>query len=186
MEEPSHIISVLQQTKSALKKEDAQKLKHLSNQHLHTATCNQDSESITTMIIIYALSKIIERKPSLERKNWEDFVRNFNSTLDLTIKSVKEKKPYLYQEKIKKLRSLIKTISPNINPYIKEIIKKSCLNKANKIYQHGISLEQTAKLLGVTQWELSGYTGSSNLYEAPKETAISTQKRIKIAVDFFS
>jgi len=65
--EKEHVISVLEQTKNALTSSDVFKLKELSNQTIHTASTEQDTDSITLAILIYSLSKVVERKYQYEK-----------------------------------------------------------------------------------------------------------------------
>ena len=59
------------------------------------------------------------------------------------------------------------------------------INKAFKIYEHGISSEKTAELLGVSLWDLSSYIGQSSISEAHISMSMPVKKRLKIAEDIF-
>ena len=80
-EEAKHTIEVLEKVIKAIKNEDALALKELSNMTIHTASAAQDTGSITIAVLVYTLSKIIERKHSLKIKNWNVFIRRINSFL---------------------------------------------------------------------------------------------------------
>ncbi|MEK6889788.1 MAG: hypothetical protein AABX35_01235 [Nanoarchaeota archaeon] len=180
-----HIITVLKDIKDSLKKEDAVKLKELSNQTIHCAACNQDSGSTAIGIISYALSKLIERSDYKRIKNWQGFVQRFNSALDLAIKAAEEDNLEAFESHVIRARQAILSASPNLKHYLEETLRKSSINRASKMYEHGISLGQTAKLLGLTQWELSEFAGQSK----PDEyiaTALSAKQRAKMALEFFS
>ena len=43
------------------------------------------------------------------------------------------------------------------------MFRRARINKASRIYEHGISLAQTAELLGITQWELMKYLGQTKI-----------------------
>jgi len=75
MEEVKHLINVLEDTKKALKEEDAFRLKELSNQTIHSVSAHQDTGNITMAVIVYALSKLVERKASLKIKNWDSLIK---------------------------------------------------------------------------------------------------------------
>ncbi|MEK6910402.1 MAG: hypothetical protein AABW82_01380 [Nanoarchaeota archaeon] len=180
-----HIITVLKDIKDSLKKEDAIKLKDLSNQTIHCAACNQDSGSTAIGIISYALSKLIERSDYKRIKNWQGFVQKFNSALDLAIKAAEEDNLEAFESHVIRARQAILSASPNLKHYLEETLRKSSINRASKMYEHGISLGQTAKLLGLTQWELSEFAGQSRPDEY-KATALSAKQRAKMALEFFS
>jgi hypothetical protein len=180
-----HIISILKGIKESLKKEDAIKLKELSNQTIHCAACNQDSGSTAIGIISYTLSKLIERADYKKIKNWSAFVQRFNSSIDLAIKAATEDNLEAFESHIIRARTAILSASPNLKKYLEEILRKSSINRASKMYEHGISLGQTAKLLGLTQWEISEFTGQSKIEEY-KASALSVKQRARMALEFFS
>ena len=49
--------------------------------------------------------------------------------------------------------------------YIQHVIDEANVKKASKIYDHGISLGQTAQLLGISHWELMRYVGHTKIPE---------------------
>ncbi|MEK6889048.1 MAG: hypothetical protein AABW80_02980 [Nanoarchaeota archaeon] len=180
-----HVVQVLKEVKSALKDLDAVKLKELSNQTIHCGTCNQDSGSLTLAVISYALNKIIEREDYKKIKNWSNVSQKLSSYLDLAIKAAQEDNLNAFQEHILRARKTLTTASINLKPYLEEILKKAAINKASKLYEHGLSLGQTSRLLGVSQWELAEYTSQSKSADIlPK--AVSIKQRAKMALEFFS
>ena len=68
--------------------------------------------------------------------------------------------------------------------YIEDVFKKAQINKASKIYEHGISLEKTAKLLGVSMFDLASYTGQA-IADTSEGNTISVKTRIKNAMEMF-
>ncbi len=185
MEEPSHVIEVLKRTQLALQARDAQQLRALSDQTIHCASYVQDSGSITIAVMVYALSKLIERNDQARIKNWNTFVRKFNAWIDLAIKTIKEKENEEYEVYLEQARKSLVFVSGNLKPYIQEVFLKASINKASRIYEHGISSGKTAQLLGITQWELSEYLGQRKTDETTYST-INIKQRARTALDFFS
>lgn len=186
MEEPEHIREVITVTQKSLTSNDALRLNQLSNQTIHSASCLQDPASITLAVIIYTLSKLIERKDFDRIKNWSKFVKKMHSFLNLAIKATEKRDYDLYESYIERARKLFDTLSINLKPYIEEVLRKSAINKAGKIYEHGISLGQTAKILGITQWELFEYAGQREKLTPTKIKTLDIKKRVKMALDFLS
>ena len=182
--ETNHQIKVLQETQQAILQKNPVKLKELSNQTIHHSCSHQDVPSITTAIIVYALSKLIERKDYKRVPSWDKFIKKFNSLLDLAIKALKEDNQTAYSNHIIKARESLQSIS-SLKPYIEKVIRKSCINKASKLYEHGLSLQKTAKLLGITQWELANYTGQSKISDNPLNQSQNIKQRAKMALEFF-
>lgn len=183
MYEVSHLIEVLESTKKALAEENILALRELSNQTIHSSTTKQDSASIALMVIIYTLGKLVERG---DIKNPTGFRKKISELIDKSISSLKQENFEEYRNSIEKLREAITPLSGNMKQYIQEVIRKASVNKASKLYEHGISLEQTSKLLGITQWELADYIGQSPISEARENQTIDIKKRAKLAMEFFS
>ena len=176
---------MLEETHEALKNNDAVALRELSNQTIHCASCIQDSGSITIAVLNYALSKIIERGQQNNIKSWSSFVKRFSLYIDSAAHSLGENKQVKFEEFIKKARASLEGIAINLKPYIQEVIRNASINKASKLYEHGISLGQTASLLGVTQWELSDYTGTRVNTSRSMNKNINVKLRAQMALEFF-
>ena len=183
--ETPHTTNLLEKIKSSLNNKDSLKLKELSDHKIHSASSNQDPGSITLTIIVYALSKLLERGDYKKIKNWPVFVKKFNALLDLAILALNQNKKTKYQDYIQKARKLLESHSVNLKPYIQDVLKKASINKGSKVYEHGISLEQTAKILGVSQWELSDYIGQRDHAEVKHNKTIDTKQRARMALELF-
>ena len=80
-EENVHLIEVIEQTQRGLFSNDSNKLRELSNQTIHQASAHQDEGCITLAVLIYTLSKLIERRDHGKMKNWDKF-EQMSSTFD--------------------------------------------------------------------------------------------------------
>jgi len=185
--ECKHISHVLQESMQATTRKDAPKLKDLSDHTIHSSCHYQDVGSITIAVMLYTLSKIIERGDYKKITNWLSLVKKFNNELELARKLILQQQVNKYQSHIKKARQILESQSIQIKPYIQSVLKKAAINKGFKLYQHGLSMEQTAKLLGISQWELSGYIGhKQHHFETKQDQTISVKKRAQLAMEFFS
>ncbi|MBI4116267.1 hypothetical protein HY449_00820 [Candidatus Pacearchaeota archaeon] len=183
MHEKEHVIKILEETKDALLNNDVFKLKELSNQTVHAASTEQDTDSITLAIIIYSLSKVIERKYKYE-KSCTGFCRYSMKAIERAIDSLKKGQEEKFRRNLQEIIDSINKFSGDFKANVEDVFRKARINKASKIYEHGISMEQTAKLLGITMYELAGYVGQQGA-QNPLAKTISAKERIKIAVDFF-
>ena len=186
MEEVEHVIEVLESARKAIKEEDILKLGELSNQTIHSVSTHQDTGNVTMAVIVYTLSKLIERKSALKIKNWDLFIKKIDSQFSLAIRALKEEKYEKYEKYMKMARKSLGSASLNIKAYIQEVIRKASINKGSKIYEHGISLGQTAQILGITEWELSEYTGQTKVSDIRFNSTVNVEQRAKIALEFFS
>ena len=183
--ECEHAAVVLAQTRQALIARDPIKLKELSDMTLHSSCCYQDDGSITAAVLIYTLSKLIERQDDKKIPDWDNFIKKFNSILDITIVELQKHNHKIYGEHMQKARNLLENISPQHTAYIKEVIRKATINKAQKIHDHGISLGKTAQLLGISSWELVQFTAQKTSFDPNLENTYEIKKRAKMALEFF-
>ena len=73
-----------------------------------------------------------------------------------------------------------------IKAHIGDVFRRAQVNKASRIYEHGISMEKTAKILGITVWELAEYAGRTRIGDVNLSVTMPIKQRIKIAEEIFS
>jgi hypothetical protein len=186
MQERENILRILQETKEALKNKDSFKLKELSNQTIHTASIAQDQDNITVAVLIYSLSKIIERREFQSPKEWGKFYNYLISQIDLCIEALRKKNDAKLRKLMELFRVKLEKLSGGLKLYIQDVFRKAQINKASKIYEHGISMEQTAKLLGITLFDLASYAGQKpEISNAPWGQTLDVKQRVKLAEDMF-
>ena len=185
MEEVNHIIDVLSKAKTALEEQNSEKLKILSDMSIHSASVYQHTDSILLAIVTYSLSKILERKDKLEIKNWPEFIREITHLLENSIDAIKKGKYRLFTIFLEKIKYKIQDVSDEMKPMILDVLKKASINKASKIYEHGISISKTTKLLGITPWDLSEYIGEKENPHINLNKTIDIKQRIQMTMEFF-
>jgi hypothetical protein len=182
MQEKENVLRIFEETKEAIKKEDVVKLKELSNHTIHTASLTQDSDNVAVAVIVYSLSKIIERKYSEADKFYKIIISAIDNSI-IALKGDDEKK---FKESLELIREAINKLSGDLKKYVEDVFRKASINKASKIYEHGISMEKTAKLLGITMFELASYAGQKEeISEVPESKTLSVRSRVKLAMEMF-
>ena len=184
MHENEHVISVLNNAKNAAKNSDVILLKQLSNETIHSAAIYQDTDNILVAIVIYALSKLIERRNSFPEKNYQKYLNYYLKTIDESIICISKNKCDIFRNNVDDL-SNVKGLSDDLKKNVQDVFQKARINKASKIYEHGISMEATAKLLGISLWELAEYTGQTSISDMNQGKTLDVKKRIKSAMEFF-
>ena len=183
--EKDNILRILSETKKAVKDEDSIKLKELSNQTIHSASIHQDEDCITIAVIVYSLSKLLERTNYKDYNKWNNFFSSFMKHIDRAYFAVKNNDKEKFRFEIKKLRKTIAKLTGNFKKHVEDVFKKAEINKASRIYEHGISMEKTAKLLGITIWDLASYVGQTGIGDADLSLTMPEKERIKIAQEMF-
>jgi len=186
MQERDNILRIFQEAKKAFVDGDSAKLKILSNQTNNTASLTQDPDNIATAVVIYALSKIIERKEYYEKlPGWNKFYNTHLDSITKKIEALKRGDDEAFRRELRRIREAIEALSGQLGVYIQDVFRKSSINRASKIYEHGVSMEKTASLLGITLFELASYAGQKEESELPQTKTIGVKERIKFAMDFF-
>jgi hypothetical protein len=186
MQEKENILRILQETKDAIKNNDSIKLKLLSNQTNNTASLTQDPDNIAVAVAVYSISKIVERLEYRELAGWKDFYKVITSAIDNCINALKKNDTRKFTESLISIRNAVSKLSGKLKEYVQDVFRKAQINKASKIYEHGISMEQTANLLGVTLFELASYAGQKpEGAEVSLTHTLDVKTRIKTAMDLF-
>jgi len=185
MQEEENILRILRETRSAIEKNDSFKIKNLSNQTMNTSSLTQDSDNIAVAVIVYSLSKIIERQDYKQLPGWNAFYKKILLYLEKSIIDVEKKNYERFREDFKNIRGSIENLSGKLKKYIKDVLRNAEINKASRIYEHGISMEQTANLLGITLYELADYVGKTGISNTPENKTMDVKQRIKLAMEMF-
>ena len=185
MHEKRHVLKILEDTKNAIKNEDIIALRNLSNQTIHTASTEQDTDSITLAVVIYSMSKVLERKHQYDEKSCKEFSKFALMEIDNSIKSLLKNDDAEFRNSLQNIINYITKTSGEFKGNVEDVFRKARINKASKIYEHGISMEQTAKLLGISMYDVASYAGQKGISDIPIGKTISAKDRIKLAMDFF-
>jgi hypothetical protein len=185
MQEKENVLRILQEAKTAIRNNDSVKLKELSNQTIHTASITQDSDNIAVAVVVYSLSKIIERKEYETFSGWKNFYKTINLAVDNSINSIKKNDNQKLKDSLLLIQKSISKLSGKLKDYIQDVFRKAEINKASKIYEHGISMEKTASLLGITMFELASYAGQKPDANMSLSNTVDIKSRIKTAEEFF-
>tara|TARA_Y100000310_G_C20467506_1_gene708369 strand:- start:21 stop:581 length:561 start_codon:yes stop_codon:yes gene_type:complete len=185
MEERKHILDILRKVMDALQRKDYIKIKNLSNQFVHHSSVHQDADVISVAVIIYSLSKMIEREDYKKEKNWKQFYNDYLRTIKNMIKALEKNDHKEFHNQVEQNRKLLSKLSGNLKKDMKDVFNRAKINKASKIYEHGISMEKTAKILGITLWELAEYSGRTGVGNVNLGVTMQLKDRIKLAEEIF-
>lgn len=185
MKEVNNVLRILKETRVAFKAQDALKIKHLSNQTINTASRTQDADNISVAVIVYSLGKILEGENYRQFSGYERLSKVILSSLDHAIADINKKDYDDFRKDLENIRREVGKLSGKLRKYIRDVFERAKINKASRIYEHGISMERTARLLGITMFELANYSGSTGISEAPSGRTISAKERVKMAANLF-
>ena len=185
MKEVGHVLGVLRDAKRFVEEDNAAELKSLSNRTIHAAAVYQDGDNIVVAVLVYSLGKVLSRDNYRKMEGWDEFYKAVVKNLGLAIVAIEKNQVENSRVYLGRIRNSLNKISGDLSRYIKDVFAKAEINKAFKLYEHGLSTEKTAELLGVSLWDLSSYIGQSNIGDAKFAISMPIEKRIKIAEDIF-
>ena len=185
MYEKENILNIFQETKEAILRTDSAKIKNLSNRTTNSASLTHDPDNIAAAVMIYSISKIIERTNYQKIPGWDKFYKNYLNSIDKIIEAIKKENYDAYRKEIRVMRSGVSKFSGELEKNIQEVFRKASINKASKLYEHGISMEKTANLLGITLFELASYVGERGISDISGKQAVNVKTRIKFLEDLF-
>ncbi len=173
------ILNVLEQAITIWEAQDYQALGELSNHVIHDASIFQDDDSVSVAVMVYALSKVLQRC-----REQGVVYANMGALLQQMHDSLAADKEDAYRGQMRTILDEIKKVDDKLKLYITEVLEKARVKKASKMHEHGISLARTAELLGVSQWELQDYIGKTRIHE--EHLGVSAQARLLRARKWFA
>jgi hypothetical protein len=153
---------------------DILELKELSNHTIHNSSVFQDVISVSTAVLVYSLSKVIERSgDTLSYGKILSLLKDARKNLD-------DNEEEKFNEAVKGIFSEISAIDSKLKLYIQEVINQAQVRKGYNLYKHGLSSAKAAEIFGVSQWDLMDYAGKTKLSEFSDEI-IDVRTRLKLA-----
>lgn len=185
MYERDNILRIFRETKKAIAQNDVAQIKALGDRTTNSASLTQDPDNIAAAVIIYSLSKILEREDYHKMAGWDKFYAVYVGAIDRMIEALKRRDDEAFRKDLELIRKAIEKLSGKLKTYIRDVFRHASINKASRLYEHGLSMERTANLLGVTLYELAEYAGEKPQTEHGMQ-AVPVKQRIKLAMDMFS
>ena len=173
------ILSALKEAVSLLSEDEIDfiRLRRLSDHTVHDSSIFQDGFSLSVGVLIYSLSKIIERTKNVN-------VASVRKLMEEAIISFEKKKDDAGRKSLRQILSIIAQADEEYGRYVQQGIPQAAVKKASSLYRHGLSIMKTAELLGVSMWDLQSYLGATNIYEQDIDIS-SVRQRLTFARSLF-
>jgi Na+/phosphate symporter len=150
------ILRILTKVKDKLKNKDVMGLNELSNHINHNSSIFQDEDSVKLAVIVYSLSKIIERnKGKVDSVFIKLFIRAKNFLKNNDYEN--------YRKIVNDITNKINEMDSKISDYLVHVLNQAGIKKGSKLLSNGISLPRVAEIMNVSQWELINYVGKTNI-----------------------
>jgi hypothetical protein len=185
MKEVENIVQILRDAKRFVEADDANELKRLSNQTVHVATISQDADNIVVAVLIYSLGKVMERGHYRNMEGWDKFYGDVVGNLSEAVSALEKGNVEDGRVCLGRIRNSLNEIESDLGRYIKDVFRKAEINKAFKLYENGLSSEQTAEMLGVSLWDMASYIGQSHIGDSKIAVSMPQGERVKIVEGIF-
>ena len=179
------ILAILQQSVAAVQQDDIKTLRDLSNRVIHSAGIYQDESVILVSVVVYGLSKVLERSDYRAYRDWGRFHQVALTSLQEAALALQQGDENRYVSILQGLLKSLDSLGSKLRAYIQEVMQRAHINKASRFYEHGVSVGRTAKLLGVSPWELMDYVGSTGIADVEENVTFDVGKRLKFARGLF-
>ncbi len=177
------IINVLKGGYRALKNKEVAELRDLSNHTIHNASIFRDKDSVSIAIIIFSLSKILEKNQYRQGNEWKGFYKGCLSFLDTARSSLDKDNFENYSNTMSEFFKFISIFDRKMNLFIDNVLDNAKIKKGCRVYEHGISIGCAADLFGLTHWELMNYIGNTTISDY--NITMSMSDRIKMVKEIF-
>ncbi len=185
-EELKNLNDILTQAITAIRNRNLALLRDLSNRTIHSASIYKDIDSISIAVILYTLSKLLGRTDYYESKDFNEFIRKIIGEINFAISSLKQRKHNKFHKNLKEIIKIINTKGGKLNRYIREVFKEAQINKASRLYEHGISRAETAEILGIGIWELAEYVGTTGIADVDLSLTKPVKERVNLTKELFA
>ncbi|MBI2671261.1 hypothetical protein HYX18_04780 [Candidatus Woesearchaeota archaeon] len=183
--EQLELLRILKKTYNAFRKKDIKRLRQLSDHIVEDASIFQDDYTLSLAIILYTMSKILEKGNYEAYHAWGSFYKSSVSDLKKLLKYLGNSNFKKYSETLRNLLQQIKNIDKKVPLYIEELLNSSRIKKGSNLYAYGLSLGRAAELLGISKWELMGYIGNLDISNENLRT-LNIKERLDIAEKVFN
>lgn len=184
MKEVDNVLRILRETRRLVEEDKANELKALSNQTVHSAAISQDGDNVVVAVLVYSIGKVMERDHYRSMEGWSEFYSVLVKNLKLAADNLEKGEVDKCRRNLGVIRNSLNRLEGDLGRYIKDVFRKAEINKAFKLYEHGLSSEAVAELLGVSLWDLASYIGQSTIGDAHAAVTMDVKERVKMAEEF--
>jgi len=179
------ILAILDDALDAIKDNDIQKLRDISDHTIHDSSIYQDKYSISIAVVMYSLSKIFQKNMYKQFKGWKRFYESCMKNLNESKSALLKNDIDSYDKELKDLYKDISGLEHKLGIYITEVLNQAQIKKSGKVYEHGLSVGRAAELLGVSKWELMRYLGQTKIIDSQPLATKSVKERLKFTKKLF-
>lgn len=174
------ILSILKKSYESIKRKEYYKLKNISDNIIHNSVITQDESCILLTVIVYSLSKFYERENYREYDDFKVLDNTIITELKKALNSVSNNKIIDYEQSLREILNVYRKLTSKLSGHVKDIIENAKINRASRLYEHGVSLGRTAEILGISEFDLMSYAGKTGI----SDVSLGVSRKIKDRITF--
>lgn len=156
---------------------DVEGLRILSDHAIEDVAAQKDLDLVAVTVLLYSFYKVApglgEREYGLLRKE-----------LQAALQDLGQGRYGKYNFHIKRLFELVRQCHGKVREHLQDVLHAARIKKGTLLLEKGLSMGQAAGLMGLSNWDLQGYAGKTNVFYQHKE-AIPAKKRLQAAFRVF-
>jgi len=90
-----------------------------------------------------------------------------------------------FEKVMKQYTATLEKIDKKLKVHIQDVFRKARINKASRLYEHGLSVGRTAELLGINKFEVMDYIGKTYIADVKENITIDSIERLKFSRSLF-
>ena len=158
-------------------KNDVDQLRILSDHGIEDVAVHKNLDLISITVLIYSLYKIIT---SIPEKDYQSIIKELQNAKS----SLEKNQLGRYNSNIKNLFQLVRKSNAKVKVHLQDVMEAAKIKKSAALFEKGLSIGQAAGLMGLSNWDLQGYTGKTTALEQHEE-GILAEKRMSLALKIF-
>ena len=173
---------LLNKSAIAVRNRDVLELRRLSDYAIQYSGMHQEEDVVSLAVIIFALSKNIERQVDERSSKRYDQVSELMERAQWYL----SKEDYeRYKQKMRDILAQIDQLDDHLASHVVEVIRQARIKKGSKLFEQGISLRRAAELHGISTWELMSYVGHTQIIDQTTPATIRAKDRLRTAMNIF-
>jgi len=173
-----NLLKILKLARIAIKKGDVKTLRNLSDWTVHDASIYQSDIYVLVAVIIYSLSKIYSRENYETYKSYHLYCEDCTGSLEKARVFLEKDDIVSFENQLKSFLDKINKLDKKFKFHVKDIFERAKIHKASRLHEHGISLGRTAEFLGISQFELMNYVGTTGISDVKENITLSVKERL--------
>lgn len=156
---------------------DPEELKELSDHAIEDVATHKDLDLVAVTVLLYSLYKTVE---TLNDDNLKRILKH----LQIAVSALEKRQFGKYNGSIRLIFRVIKTATAKVKEHLQDVMQAAKIKKGSILLQRGLSIGQAAGLMGLSNWDLQAYAGSTMALSHHRE-AVPAKKRLATALKVF-